>query len=82
MNERSDNSGGSVEIKGMPNTAYVTDVVMTGDGQLEYLFYKGEGRVKSKADYEQMYMVEQEGLKEGRTMGQIVLRVVAEDLLA
>ena len=32
MNERSSNSRGSVEVKSMPDTAKVMDMVMTGAG--------------------------------------------------
>ena len=32
MNEISDNSGGYVEVKNMPDTAEITDMVMTDAG--------------------------------------------------
>ena len=49
IGERSGNSRVSVEGKSMPNMREITDVVMTGAGLFEYLFYKGEGRIKYKS---------------------------------
>ena len=42
-------SRGGIKVKGMPNTAKITDVVVTGAGKRRYLFGKGKGGVKNEA---------------------------------